>query len=78
MLCIAQDRAVTETLDLITTTEAAQILGVDRATVSRWSSAKLLPEARKLTPAARIGGYAAFRRADVEALRDEMATKEAS
>lgn len=72
MLCSAQDSAVSENLDLISTADAARILGVDRATVSRWSSEDLLPEARKLDAVGRVGGYKVFRRADVERLRDEL------
>ena len=73
MLCSAQDRGVNEKLDLISTADAARILGVDRATVSRWSSEDLLPAARKLDAVGRVGGYKVFRRADVERLRDELA-----
>lgn len=64
---------MTESLDLISGADAARILGVDPATVSRWSSPDLKPEARKLTPVGRVGGYKLFRRTDVERLRDEMA-----
>lgn len=65
-----------EPIDLVTGVEAAEILGVDQSTVSRWSDERLQPEARKLTPYARLRGergYKLFRRADVERLRDELA-----
>jgi DNA-binding transcriptional MerR regulator len=61
-------------LDLITGAEAARLLGVDPATVSRWSSDDLVPEARKLTAVTRVGRYKMFRRKDVLALRDRKAS----
>jgi hypothetical protein len=64
---------VDENSDLITGAAAAAILGVDPSTVSRWSSDSLQPEARKLTPVVRAGGYKFFRRSDVEALAAELA-----
>lgn len=69
---------MTETFDLISGADAAKILGVDPATVSRWSSEDLQPEARKLTPVGRIGGYKVFKRAEVEQLRVEREREEAS
>lgn len=65
-----------EIADLVTGVEAAEILGVDQSTVSRWSDERLSAEHRKLTPVGRLRGergYKLFRRADVEKLRDEMA-----
>lgn len=59
--------------DYVSQTEAAEILGIDDATVSRWSSDDLKPEARKLTVVRRFGYTKIFRRADVEALRDQLA-----
>lgn len=64
--------------ELVTQTQAAEILGVDDSTVSRWSDERLDPEHRKLTVVQRFGYTKAFRRADVEALRDELAAKETS
>lgn len=53
---------------LVTGAEAARMLGVDPATVSRWSSDSLRPELRKLTSVGRAGNYKMFRRSDVLAL----------
>lgn len=65
--------------DLVTGVEAAEILGVDDSTVSRWSDDRLQPEARKLTAVIRLRGprgIKLYRRADVETLRDERAAAE--
>lgn len=65
-----------DSLDLIGQTEAAEILGVDPATVSRWSSELLKPEARKLQVVHRLPGKTGaklFRRSDVEALAAQLA-----
>jgi hypothetical protein len=65
-----------ETQDLIGSTEAAEILGVDGSTLSRWTDEKLKPEARRLTVAFRLPGPTGaklFRRSDVEALAAELA-----
>jgi hypothetical protein len=67
---------VNETPDLIGTVEAAEILGVERSTITRWSDSRLKPEERRLTVALRLGGPTGamlFRRADVEALAAELA-----
>lgn len=64
-----------ESHDLVTGAEAARILGVDPATVSRWSSENLRPDARQLEPVGRIGQYKVFARRDVERLRDARAAK---
>lgn len=66
---------------LIGSKEAAEILGVDAATVSRWSSELLKPEARRLTVALRLPGQTGaklFRRSEVEALAAELAGERAS
>jgi DNA-binding transcriptional MerR regulator len=65
-------------LDLITGAEAARLLGVDPATVSRWSSEDLVPEARKLTAVTRVGRYKMFKRRDIEALRSKLQEGKAS
>lgn len=59
--------------DLVSQIEAAEILGVDDSTVSRWSDERLAPEHRKLTVVRRFGYTKVFRRSDVEALRDQLA-----
>jgi hypothetical protein len=72
---------VTETQDLIGTAEVARLLDVDPATISRWSDERLKPEERRLHIALRLPGKTGaklFRRADVEALRDELARQAAS
>jgi excisionase family DNA binding protein len=58
----------------ITTSEAAEILGVNQATVTRWAAAGKLRHWR--TP----GGQRRFRREDIEALRRPIgpATAEAA
>ena len=61
--------------DLITTNEAAAILGTTVSTVNRWA------QSRKLTPAHEIegrGGIRLFLRADVEALAAARTTEAAS
>jgi excisionase family DNA binding protein len=58
--------------DYVSQTEAAEILGVDGSTVSRWSDQGRIKVVR------RIGYTKLYRRSDVEDLRDELATKEAS
>lgn len=50
------------TLDLITSGDAARILGASTKTVRRWAESGHLPVVR--TP----GGHRRFRRSDVEAL----------
>ena len=65
-----------DTPDLVGSVEAAEILGVDPATVSRWSDERLQPQHRRLIIALRMPGLTGaklFRRSDVEALRDELA-----
>lgn len=57
--------------DLVSQTEAAEILGVDASTVSRWSDERY-PERQRLTVVRRFGYTKAFHRADVERLRDEL------
>lgn len=66
--------------DLITGTEAAEILGIDRSTLTRWSDPKLSPQHRRIEPVMAIGrgnkyGPKLYDRADVEALRDELTTQ---
>lgn len=61
------------TLDLITSAEAADILGVDRSTLSRWSDEKLRGEERRLDFERLSSGAKLYSRADVERLRDELA-----
>ena len=51
--------------DLMTTAEAAELVGRNRSTVTRWV------QAGRLVPAiTTAGGFHLFRRADVEALAD--------
>lgn len=67
--------------DLVTSGEAAEILGVDHSTVSRWSDDRLKPDERKLTPVMRLRGRTGtklFARTDVEALRDQLTQERAS
>lgn len=64
------------TSDLVTGVEAAEILGVDPSTISRWSDERLQPGARKLTPVRQLRGKTGsklFLRSDVEFLRDRLA-----
>lgn len=61
--------------DWVTGVEAAEILGVHSATVSRWASDKLMPAARKLIPVRRIGGPGGpmlFDRRDVLELKRKL------
>ena len=61
--------------DLVGSVEAADILGIDRSTLSRWSDERLQPDQRRITPVMRTGGRTGpkvFRRADVLALRDRL------
>lgn len=58
--------------DLVSQTEAAEILGVDASTVSRWSDERQEPGRRRLTIVRRFGYTKAFLRSDVEALRDQL------
>lgn len=53
--------------DYVSQTEAAEILGVDGSTVSRWS------DQGKIRVQRRIGYTKLYARADVERLRDELA-----
>ena len=65
---------------LIGSKEAAEILGVDASTISRWADEKLKPEARRLTIALRLPGATGaklFRRSEVEALAAELAGERA-
>lgn len=55
--------------DLLTSAEASTLAGCDRSTLSRRVTSGLLVPARKL--GGRTGAYL-FRRADIEALRDEL------
>lgn len=63
---------------LIGTTEACDLLGVDRSTLSRWSDRRLLPQERKITPAYRgagKNGVLLWSLADVEALAARLMTE---
>lgn len=53
--------------EYVSQTEAAEILGVDGSTVSRWS------DHGKIAVQRRVGYTKLYARADVEKLRDEMA-----
>jgi len=69
-------QGMNDTPDLVGSVEAAEILGVDPATVSRWSDERLQPEHRRLTIALRLPGQTGaklFRRSDVEKLAAELA-----
>jgi excisionase family DNA binding protein len=57
-----------EHTDLVTTAEAAEILGRPLATINRWASEGRLPRAAKLP--GRTGANL-YRRSDVEALASE-------
>jgi hypothetical protein len=62
--------------ELIDSRTAADILGVDLSTLSRWSDRRLPAGWRPLTPVHRgrgPSGAKLFKRADVEALRDQLA-----
>lgn len=56
--------------DLIPTVEAAQILGVERSTLTRWAESGKIQVAQQLPGAT---GARLFRRADIEAKRDQLA-----
>jgi predicted site-specific integrase-resolvase len=58
---------------MVTSAEAADILGVDRTTLSRWSDERLRDDGRRITHIRLASGAKLYRRADVEKLRDEMA-----
>ena len=63
------------TPDLIGSVEAAEILGVDVSTISRWVTGDRR-RTRRLTVALRLPGKTGaklFRRSDVEALANELA-----
>lgn len=63
----------------MTTTEVCERLGVTRSTVSRWSSAQLLPEHRRLTPVYRMPGPRGpllFDRKQVERLARRLAKEQ--
>lgn len=55
---------------LLTSAEAAKILGVEQPTVNKWAAEGRLPTAMKLPG---LRGPNLFRPEDVEALRDERA-----
>ena len=58
--------------DLISATEACELIGIDRSTLTRWMDrGKIAPAFRLPTPGGR--GAVLFARADVERLRDEYA-----
>jgi predicted site-specific integrase-resolvase len=61
--------------DLIGSTEAFKLLGIDRSTLLRWREAGLLTEVHRLEGP---NGAYLFRRADVEKLAAERAAKVAS
>lgn len=64
--------------EFVTSAEAATILGVDRSTLSRWSDEKLRDDERRIDHVRLSSGAKLYRRADVEALRDELAEQAAS
>jgi predicted site-specific integrase-resolvase len=55
--------------ELVGTVEAATLLGVDRSTLSRWSGSGRLTPIHKLPGS---NGAALYKRADVEALREQL------
>lgn len=61
--------------DLIGSAEACRLLGIDKATLTRWVSQDRLEPAHKLP--AKNGAFL-FNRADIERLRDEIADEAAS
>lgn len=61
--------------DLITTAEACALLGVDSSTLTRWADRRLLPEARRITPAYKfpgVNGAYLWRRGDVTQLATQL------
>jgi len=67
--------------DLITSAEAAEILVVDRSTLTRWSDPRLRDSERRLTPIRTLNGLRGpklFRRSDVDRLAAELASERAS
>jgi excisionase family DNA binding protein len=63
-LCTVQDAG----MDLLATIEAAEVIGVERSTLSRWA------ESGRITVAHRLpgkNGAVLFDRAEVERVRDE-------
>lgn len=63
---------MTSSADLLTSTEASEVLAVNRRTIQRLANAGTLPIAKK-SPG-RTGAFL-FTRADVERLRDELAAR---
>ena len=61
--------------DIVTASEAADILGIDKVTVHRYARSGRLPIERQ---APGIRGVRWFLRADVEALRDQLAQERAA
>jgi len=58
--------------DLIDSTAALEILGIDRSTLSRWVAAG------RIEPVTRVGAGFVFRASDVRRLRAERSTPEAA
>jgi excisionase family DNA binding protein len=63
---------VTKTPDLIGSAEAADMLGIDRSTLSRWIAAGRIKPYQKLPGAT---GSIVFDRAAVQRLADELAAE---
>lgn len=61
----------TEPLDLVGTAEAAQILGIERSTLSRWIQLGHLAPAQKLP--GKTGAHL-FRRSDLEQFKTRLTT----
>lgn len=60
------------TQELITSAEAADILGVDRSTLSRWSDERLQPDERRLDHHRLSSGAKLYDRGEVEALKRQL------
>jgi excisionase family DNA binding protein len=72
---MAKSVPMANTNDLISSIEAAELLGVGRSTLTRWVQSGRLTEAMKLPGDT---GARLFRRTDVEALRSPTAGRAAS
>lgn len=64
--------SVTKPDDLLSTKQAAEIIGCERSSLTRWVQLGRIEEAHKIPGDT---GARLFRRSDVEALRDEIAEK---
>jgi predicted site-specific integrase-resolvase len=71
-LIFVQSFTMANSPDLIGATEACQLIGIDRSTLTRWMDrGKIVPAVRLPSPGGR--GALLFDRGDIERLRDEYA-----